>query len=151
MYDELAYLCDEVFEGVPYDVAMRDPEKVVVSGRWVNCNKQDADNPKCRGRYVAQEVNVNGDADAAFYAATPPLEAKRVLFSRWVSERERGGKPLKLHFLDVRKAYFNGFPRRPIYVKLPYEMGLGRNVLGRLRKCMYGTRDAGAIWEATCA
>ena len=71
MYDELAYLCDEVFEGVPYDVAMRDPEKVVVSGRWVNCNKQDADNPKCRGRYVAQEVNVNGDADAAFYAATP--------------------------------------------------------------------------------
>ena len=71
MLDELAYLCDEVLEGVEMADAMRDPERVVVGGRWVNCNKQDNDDPKCRGRYVAQEVNVNGDADAAFYAATP--------------------------------------------------------------------------------
>ena len=32
-------------------------------------------------------------------------------------------------------------------------MGLGKQVMGKLVRCMYGTRDAGAIWEncyATC-
>ena len=128
---------------------LEDPDRVVISGRWINCNKQDAAQPKCRGRCVGQEVNARGEADPAFYAATPPLEAKRILFSRYASERTRGGKPLKLHVLDVRTAYFNGVPTRSIYVKLPFEMGLGKNVLGKLRKCIYGTRDAGAIWEAT--
>ena len=27
-------------------------------------------------------------------------------------------------------------------------MGLGKGVVARLDKCMYGTRDAGAIWES---
>ena len=88
---------------------------------------------------------MGGEADAAFYAATPPLEAKRVLFSRYASERRRGNKPLKLHFLDVRKAYFNGVPRRSIYIRMPPELGLGKGTLGKLRKCMYGCRDACAI------
>ena len=34
-------------------------------------------------------------------------------------------------------------------MKLPTELGLGKGKIGRLRKCMYGTRDAGALWEAT--
>ena len=93
-----------------------DPDRVIVGGRWVTHNKGDAENPRCRGRYVAQEVNTSGDADPSFYAATPPLEAKRVLMSRWASERKRHGRHLKLHLLDVRKAYFNGVPKRSIYV-----------------------------------
>ena len=60
MLDEIAYLCDEVLEGVDYDKTRKDPERVVVGGRWVTHNKQDTQNPKCRGRYVAQEVNVGG-------------------------------------------------------------------------------------------
>ena len=70
-------------------------------------------------------------------------------FSSWSQERTRNGKALKVHFLDVRKAYFNGVPRRRIYVKLPKELGFGKTTVGLLEKCMYGTRDAGAIWEAT--
>ena len=58
MLDEIAYLCDEVLEGVEVDDVMKDPERVIVGGRWVTHNKQDTQNPKCRGRYVAQEVNV---------------------------------------------------------------------------------------------
>ena len=57
-------------------------------------NKQDSEHPDYRGRYVAQEINRGGEADAAFYAATPPLEAKRLLFSMWSRERERNGHPL---------------------------------------------------------
>ena len=52
-------------------------------------------------------------------------------------------------FWWLKKAHFNGLPRRSLYLKLPYEMGMGKAVLGKLRRCMYGTRDAGAIWEAT--
>ena len=47
----------------------------------------------------------------------------------------------------MRKAYFNCGPTRSIYVRLPQEIGLGKHVLGQLRRCIYGTRDAGAIWE----
>ena len=54
-----------------------------------------------------------------------------------------------MHFLDIRKAYFNGRPKRDLYVRLPPELGLGRDAVGKLERCMYGTRDAGAIWEWT--
>ena len=57
------------------------------------------------------------------------------------------GEPLKLHFADARKAYFNGRPDRSLYLRLPRELGLPPNVLGRLVRCCYGTRDAGSIWE----
>ena len=56
---------------------------------------------------------------------------------------------MKIHFLDVRKAYFNGRPRRRMYIRLPAELGLGKGYLGRMERTMYGTRDAGAIWEQT--
>ena len=34
-----------------------------------------------------------------------------------------------------------------MYVRFPKEMGLGGDFVARLDKCMYGTRDAGSIWE----
>ena len=132
---------------VPTAEALSDPEGKVVGGRWITSNKQDMNQPECRGRYVAQEVSHG--ADDAFYAATQPLDAKRVLLSQWAHERSRGGAALKLHFLDVRKAYFNGRPRRRMYIRLPHELGLGKHYVGRMERCMYGTLDAGAIWEET--
>ena len=95
---------------------------------------------------IAQEVN-KGDACSDFYAATPPLEAKRLLFSERATKKTLGRKRLKLHFTDIRKAYFNGKPTRSIYIRLPPELGLPKNTLGKLVRCVYGTRDAGAIWE----
>ena len=73
------------------------------------------------------------------------------MFPRWANERTYKGQPLKLHFIDIRKAYFNARPKRDLYVRLPSELGLGRNVVGKLQRCMYGTRDAGALWELTYA
>ena len=148
MLDELAYFCKVVFEGVTTEEAMQDTEGKIVGCRWVNCNKGDAEQPDVRCRLVAQEVN-HGDASPndSFYAATPPLEAKRLLFSQWATEQKRGGRRLKISCVDIRKAYFNGTPKRSLYVRLPPELGLPRNILGKLMRCMYGTRDAGAIWE----
>ena len=147
IYDELTYFCDKVFRGVPYEEAVNDPEGKIIGSRWVNCNKGDAENPDVRCRLVGQEINNGSGGCEDFYAATPPLEAKRLLFSEWASKKVWHGKKLKLSFVDIKKAYFNGTPTRNLYVRLPVELGLPKNTLGKLIKCMYGTRDAGAIWE----
>ena len=147
MHDELSYFCEKVFRGVSYEEAVNDPEGKIIGSRFVNCNKGDSEKPDVRCRLVAQEINHGSEGCEDFYAATPPLEAKRLLFSEWASKKVRRGKKLKLSFVDIRKAYFNGIPTRNLYVRLPAELGMPKNVLGKLVKCMYGTRDAGAIWE----
>ena len=65
----------------------------------------------------------------------------------WATEQRRDGKLLKLSFVDIRTAYFNGKPSRSLYLRLPPELGLPRDVVGKLIRCCYGTRDAGQIWE----
>ena len=83
--DELTYLCNGALELVPLEEAVADPEHALVSGRRANCNKEDLSNPKCRGRDVAQEVNVGGTAEAAFYA------------SRWAREKhDMSGSPVNI-------------------------------------------------------
>ena len=49
--------------------------------------------------------------------------------------------------MDIRKAYFNGVPERAIYMSLPKELGLHPGLVARQVRCVYGTRDAGKIWE----
>ena len=147
MYDELDYFNEHVWRGIPLAQAQKDPTAKIICTRWVLSNKGDASEPDVRARLVAQEISLHHDE--SFYAATPPLEAKRLLLSQFASERTRDGAPLKLSFIDVRKAYFNGRPSRRLFVRLPAEMGLPKDTVARLDRCMYGTRDAGAIWE-TC-
>ena len=98
---------------------------------------------------VGQEVNLF--ADESFYAATPPLEAKRLIFNEFASEQTRHGKPLQISFIDVKTAYFYGVPTRDMYVRLPPELGISKKFVGKFVRCMYGTRDAGAIWESCYA
>ena len=83
-------------------------------------NKGDQYSYEIRARLVATEINRYKDDH--MYAPTPPLEAKKMLFS-WAARRRRsaGGELHKLLFVDVRKAYFNATPMREVYVKLPAE------------------------------
>ena len=85
-------------------------------------NKNDIHDPDIRARLAAQEVNMQGDV--SFFAATPPRESKRMLLSQFSTEETRHGKPLKLSFIDVRKAYFYGKPSRKICIRPPPELGL---------------------------
>ena len=147
MQEELAYFCDKVWVGVPLAEAMADPEGKIIGSRWVNCNKNDINDPDVRCRLVAQEINLH--ADESFYAATPPLEAKRILFSEWASRQKANGVDLQLSFVDVKKAYFYGVPDRSLYVRFPPELGMPKTMVGKLVRCMYGTRDAGAMWESS--
>ncbi len=75
------------------------------------------------------------------FAATPPLQAKRVLFSLFASL-----PGLRLDFIDVVRAYFHAKARRGVFVDLPEE-GQRDGMRGRLKKAMYGARDAAQNWE----
>ena len=98
---------------------------------------------------MAKEIKVDKRED--LFAATPPLEAKKMLFSWAVTEgigfkkghRKEG---MKLDFIYVRRAYFHANAQREVYVQLPeedYEEGM----CVMLVKAMYGTRDAAQNWE----
>ncbi len=98
---------------------------------------------------MAKEIKVNNRED--LFAATPPLEAKKALFSMAVTEsightRGRREEGMKIDFVDVRRAYFHAAARRVLYVELPEE-DHEEGMCGKLNKAMYGTRDAAQNWE----
>ena len=118
-------------------------------GKWVDRNKGDVAKPNLRSRYVACEVATY--RDDSMFAATPPLEALRLLLSHAAERGPRGGTrgPKKVLLMDVRKAHLHAESERTVYVHLPPELKAqhpGKCWL--LRRCLYGTRDAPARWEA---
>ena len=146
--EELNYFNEKVWEAESKDSMFNVADHVHVRSRWVLCNKEDAASPDIRARLVACEINKDGKQDS-FFASTPPLDSKKFLFARFAAERKRNGESLQFSFVDIRKAYFNWIPTRPVYIQFPKEMGLPSNLVGKLVRCAYGTRDAGAIWEDT--
>ena len=74
-----------------------------------------------------------------------------MLFSQMATQRHLpDGRPLELSFVDIKKAYFNGIPKRKLYLFLPRELGTPKSI-AHLKRCVYGTRDAGMSWEETCS
>jgi len=138
-----------VYEKVPIEECWANTGKDPIGTRWVDVNKGDEVNPEYRSRLVAQEIKRDKRED--LFAATPPLEAKKMLMSMAVTEEigyrgndRKGGN--KLEFIDVRRAYFHARARRLVYVKLPDEDNEEGNC-GKLITAMYGTRDAAQNWE----
>ena len=114
----------------------------------MDINKGDSVTPENRSRLVAKEIKKDKRAD--LFAATPPLEAKKALFSfaltegiGWKGDRRSG---MKVDFIDVRRAYFFAKAKREVYVDLADE-DAEPGMCGRLNKSMYGTRDAAHNWE----
>ena len=119
-------------------------------GRWVDCNKGDAAKPDVRCRWVAKEVAYQ-HSDQLF-AATPPLEALRLLVSEAATRAQPvgvsrcgGARRKKLIFLDAKKAHLHAPAVRDVCVELPPERARP-GYCCRLRRCLCGTRDAPQQW-----
>ena len=128
-----------------WDKTGRNP----IGVKWVDVNKGDNSNPDYRSRLVAQEIKTDKRED--LFAATPPLEAIKMVLSMAVTEgigfkagNRKGG--VKIDFIDVRRAYSHARARREVYVNLPQEDSTP-GMCGKLLKAMYGTRDAAQNWE----
>jgi len=137
-----------VYTKVPLKECWDVTGKAPIGVRWVDVNKGDKVHPEIRSRLVAKEINSHKRDD--LFAATPPIECKKMLFSMAATEGigYRRGQKLKgmtIDFIDVRRAYFHAESRRTVYVRSP-PRGL-RAWSVRKIKSMYGTRDAAQNWE----
>jgi hypothetical protein len=116
----------------------------------VDVNKGDENNVIVRSRLVARDFK-GGDKDRDdLFAATPPLEAKRLLLSRAVIRCKDGGYR-KLLFFHVKKAHLNPECKDDVHIVLPEECGLGSGVCGKLKFWLYGFRPAAQAWEGLYA
>ena len=88
--------------------------------RWIDINKQDAANPLYRSRLVGKEFNTHNHL--SLYAATPPIEALRLIL-HIAATNQYNGAQYKVMTNDVSRAYFYAPIQEGqyIYVKLPEE------------------------------
>ena len=73
-----------VYKKVPIQECWDTTGKKPIGVRWVDVNKGDKVNPDYRSRLVAKEINRKKRED--LFAATPPLETVKMLFSMAVTE-----------------------------------------------------------------
>ena len=116
----------------------------------MDIDKGDPVHPEHRSRIVAREIKANDVFRDDLFAATPPLEAKKMLLSLAMTEgfgyHNNASKQMKLEFIDIRRAYYQAKARREIYVQLPPEDS-EPGMCGKLNKALQGTRDAAQCWE----
>ena len=148
-----------VWDKVPRSAAFRAGKKVIGT-KWVDINKGDALAPNVRSRLVAKELRAFAPwiPQEDLFAATPPGAALNLLLSTMVTRKSRrgpgraGGKPYKMAFLDVRRAFFRAAATETVFIELPEEaLAPGERkeeVVGLLRASMYGTRSAAKNWQA---
>ena len=133
--EELDFMQDwHVWDVVPITESWSVTGKAPLQGKWVDVNKGDLERPVVRSRYVAKEfANTKSDD---FFSPTPPLEALQLLLSHAASGRSSSTGGRKILVMDARKAHLHAFAERNL------------GMCARLRRSLYGTRDAPARWEA---
>jgi hypothetical protein len=136
-----------VWSKIPRAVARRNGWKIVKT-MWIDGNKGDVDHPNYRCRLVAKEFN-DGEA-AGLFAATPPLEALRLLLhdaATTGSGRERQVVMIN----DVSRAFFEAPMQRDMCIELPEEdlteEDRLNDMVGYLNQSLYGTRDAASNFQ----
>ena len=102
------------FTFVPLSECYTATGKCQLGTRWVDVNKGDTEKPEYRSRLVAKEIKKDNRQD--LFAATPPLECKKLLFSMAVTKgigyTKDHMKGMKLDFIEVRRAYFHAQSKR---------------------------------------
>ena len=140
-----------------FEEVERPKNRPVLKGRWVDVNKGDDAHPNYRSRYVGKEIKkgARGSLAAQYFAAMPPLSTFKLLLALATTltfetndNNCESTRDMMISFIDVKRAHFVSKAVRELYVELPPEMRQeGRDLVGRLIKSLYGTRDAAANWE----
>ena len=140
-----------VWDVVSVDECWAETGRAPIGTRWIDQNKGDDVRPDYRSRLVVQETRTSGTIAAgdiaATFAATPPLEALRLLVSQVMTGDP--GSEIVLRFLDISRAHPHCPIHRKVYIRLPQEdpSSGDRAMCGRLNMALYGTRDAGQNFE----
>ena len=123
---------------VPVSECLRKIGRQPISVRWIDINKGDDINTNYRSRFVAREINTHKRDD--LFAATPPLEALKIILSMTTS----GNHAEVVMINDISRVFFHAKAKREVYVQLPSEGGgaSGEPMCGQFNCSMHGTRDA---------
>jgi hypothetical protein len=124
-----------------YTKIPREPGMKVITTKWLDVNKGDAEKPNIRSRLVGRELNLSKRDD--LFAGTPPLESLRYIVSRCASRRGN-----LIMAIDVKRAYFYAPVTRDVFIEIPaddFQPGDEHRV-ARLNLSLYGTRDAAQNW-----
>ena len=142
---EMDYVAKKgVWKVIPRDVARSNGWKTIPT-RWIDINKGDSAKPNYRSRLVAKEFN-NG-AQEGLFAATPPLEAVRLLLSQAATMRLQSRERQVVMINDIARAFFEAPVTRTVCVELPPEANAPGDCVGLLQLSLYGTRDAAANFQ----
>ena len=135
-----------VYTKVPRSEAVALGVKIITT-KWLDINKGDAKDPNYRSRLVGRELKMDNRLD--LFAATPPLEALRLMCSICANNQD-SRDPFRIMSIDVRRAYFYAKAKRPVYIEIPAEDWAPGDELmvARLNLSLYGTRDAAQNWAA---
>ena len=89
---EMQYIrSKKVWDKIRRDEAIKKGAKIIKT-RWLDINKGDAWNPNHRSRFVGKEFNDGKGGEVGWFAATPPLEAVKLLISDAATRRRGRGK-----------------------------------------------------------
>ena len=135
-----------VYEHVSEQEFQADPHAKLIGTTWVDCDKGTPGREEYRSRLCAQEF-AKGEQRDDLFAGTPPLLATKLLASLCASTGQQHGK--RLMVLDVKRAFLHGDIQRFVYIRLAAEdpKSCVAGLLGKLRKALYGTQDAPAVWQ----
>eukprot|EP00971_Amphidinium_carterae_P101983 2018866-Amphidinium_carterae.2 len=137
----------DAYEIVTLEECQRQTNKRPIPVGWVDVNKGDQQRPSVRARLVVKETKYNSDLTdpSATFACTPPYESLRLLVSLAMSPSNDKEKYRTLMFLDITRAHPHCAVSRDLYIALPMEDPWSQTGLhcGKLKRCLYGTRDAG--------
>ena len=137
----------EIWSQVPigtcYDLTRKGPTPV----RWVDVNNAGEGGMEVRCRLVARDFKGNDKGRDDLFAATPPLEAKRMLLSRAATIIVGSCSRKLLFIIDAKKAHLNPRCREDVFIELPEECGAGPGICGKLNFWLYGFRKAAVAWE----
>jgi hypothetical protein len=138
----------KVWDVVPISECWKVTGRAPLQSKWVDVNKGDFARPVVRSRFVAKEFADKRSDE--FFAATPPLEALRMILSHAATGRRSGRGGRRVLVIDARKVHLHAIAERAVYIALPPEEQVP-GMCARLIRCLYGTRDAPARWEAFLA
>ena len=88
-----------MYTKVPLQESLHFTRKGPLATQWADANKGDVCETEYRSRLVAKEIKRKNDEDMV--AATPTLEAIKLLFSLATTGSKGSCDPVKLLFIDV--------------------------------------------------
>ncbi|MBW0503131.1 hypothetical protein O181_042846 [Austropuccinia psidii MF-1] len=131
---------EKVFEITDLSRALREvPHESICSTKWVFVKKQKPQ--RFKARLVARGFcQIHGINYEETFAPTPTFSTLRLLFltaciNRW-----------EIRTFDMKVAFLHSFIDKPVYIWAPQSMSLLKYSVLKLKKALYGTKQAARCW-----